>query len=60
MAEIALGKPRGYEGATNPDVKQLRSACIDDHSKANDEPKAYASQKGVTLPADLDAGAQGH
>jgi putative membrane protein len=28
---------------------------VDDHGKANDELKKLASQKGITLPTDLDA-----
>ena len=39
------------EKATNPEVKQFGQRMVDDHSKANDELKAYATQKGVTLPA---------
>ena len=53
MAEVSLGK-LAAEKATNPDVKQFGQRMVDDHSKANDELKTYASQKGVTLPADVD------
>jgi len=54
MAEVSLGKVAAGK-ATNPDVKQFAQRMVDDHSKANDELKAYATQKGVTLPADIDA-----
>jgi len=54
MAEVSLGK-LAAEKATNPDVKQFGQRMVDDHSKANDELKTYASQKGVTLPADVDS-----
>jgi putative membrane protein len=57
MAEVALGK-LAAEKATNADVKQFGQRMVDDHSKANDELKAFATEKGVTLPADMSAAAK--
>jgi putative membrane protein len=54
LAEVDLGKLAASK-ATNPDVKQFGQRMVDDHSKANDELKSWASQKNVTLPSDLDA-----
>jgi putative membrane protein len=49
MGRIAASK------ATDPDVKQFGQRMVDDHGKANDELKSLASQKNVTVPAELDA-----
>ena len=57
MAEVSLGK-LAAEKATNPDVKQFGQRMADDHSKANEELKAFASQKGVTLPAEVNPAAK--
>ena len=54
MAEVELGK-LGVANATSSDVKQFAQRMVDDHSKANDELKALAGQKSVTLPAEVDA-----
>jgi putative membrane protein len=54
MAEVDLGKLAASK-ASNADVKQFGQRMVDDHGKANDELKSWASQKNVTLPADLDA-----
>ncbi|HEX6974169.1 MAG TPA: DUF4142 domain-containing protein [Vicinamibacterales bacterium] len=54
MAEVELGK-LAAEKASNSDVKQFGQRMVDDHGKANDELKSWASQHNVTLPADLDA-----
>lgn len=54
MAEVDLGKLAASK-ATNPDVKQFGQRMVDDHGKASEELKSWASQKNVTLPTDLDA-----
>ena len=54
MAEVDLGQLAASK-ASNADVKQFGQRMVDDHSKANDELKSWASQKSVTLPTELDA-----
>jgi putative membrane protein len=54
MAEVELGN-LAKQNAASADVKQFGDRMVTDHSKANDELKQWASQKKVTLPADLDA-----
>jgi len=52
MAEIEMGK-LATEKASSSDVKQFGQRMVDDHTKANDELKSLASQKGLTLPAGI-------
>jgi putative membrane protein len=54
MAEVEVGK-LAVDKASNADVKKFGQRMVDDHSKANDELKAIASSKHITLPASLDA-----
>jgi putative membrane protein len=54
MAEVELGK-LAVDKASNPDVKKFGQRMMDDHSKGNDELKATASRKNMTLPAGPDA-----
>jgi putative membrane protein len=54
MAEVEMGRLAASK-ATDPDVKQFGQRMVDDHGKANDELKSLASQKNVTVPAELDA-----
>jgi putative membrane protein len=54
MMEVKLGH-LAVDKATNPDVKQFGQRMVDDHSKANSELMALASQKGITLPASSDS-----
>jgi putative membrane protein len=54
MAEVELGR-LAAEKASNADVKQFGQRMVDDHGKANDELKGFASQKNITLPTELDA-----
>ncbi|HEY0511567.1 MAG TPA: DUF4142 domain-containing protein [Thermoanaerobaculia bacterium] len=52
MEEVELGKLAASQGS-DPDVKSFGQKMVDDHSKANDQLKQIASQKGVTLPTGL-------
>ena len=50
MMEVAMGNLAAENGQSD-DVKSFGKRMVTDHSKANDELKSIASQKGVTLPA---------
>ena len=54
LAEVALGN-LGQSKASNPQVKEFAARMVTDHSKANAELKTLAANKGVTLPAAVDA-----
>jgi putative membrane protein len=54
LAEVELGQ-LATQKASSPEVKQFGQRMVDDHSKANDQLKQIASQKGVALPDKLDA-----
>ncbi len=49
MMEVQLGQ-LAQDNASSPDVKQFGQQMVTDHSKANDELKALAAQKNITLP----------
>ena len=53
MAEVELGR-LATQNAGSDDVKQFGQRMVDDHSKANDQLKEVAGQKGIMLPAELD------
>lgn len=53
MAEVEMGRLAASK-ATSPDVKKFGQMMVEDHSKANEELKALAAKKNVTLPTDLD------
>jgi putative membrane protein len=53
--EVELGDLAKQKGM-NQSVKTFGEKMVTDHSKANEELKAIASQKGVTLPAKLSHG----
>lgn len=59
LMEVEMGK-LAQEKATNPRVKNFAAMMVTDHTKANDELKMLASQKGITLPGTLDEDAQKH
>jgi putative membrane protein len=54
MAEVALGR-LAADKASNDRVKQFGQRMVADHSKANDELKALAQTKSISIPMDLDA-----
>jgi putative membrane protein len=54
LAEVELGR-LATEKASSPQVKQFGQRMVDDHGKAADELKTWATQKNVTLPTELDA-----
>lgn len=49
MMEVELGKVAS-SNASSPRVKQFGEMMVNDHSKANDELKATAQSKNITLP----------
>ncbi len=52
MAEVEMGR-LATEKASSSDVKSFGQRMVDDHTKANDELKALANQKGIMVPAEL-------
>ena len=50
MMEVEMGK-MGQKQAKNAEVKKFASRMVTDHSKANNQLKALAKKKGVTLDA---------
>ena len=54
LAEVELGK-LAQQKAGSDQVKQFGTRMVNDHGKANDDLKQVASNKGITLPSDLDA-----
>lgn len=52
MLEVEASK-LALERATTPAVKEFAQTMITDHSKANEELQAAATQKNITLPAML-------
>ena len=54
LAEVELGKLAAEKGQSE-DVKKFGQRMVNDHSKANDELKQVAENKGVTLPDNLSA-----
>jgi len=54
VAEVELGKLAAQKGSS-AEVKQFGQRMVDDHSKANDKLQQLASQKGVTVPKEMDA-----
>jgi len=58
MTEVKLGELAAQKG-TRDDVKEFGQRMVKDHTAINDDLKALAAQKGVTLPDSLDAKHQG-
>ena len=52
MMEVELGK-MAVEKGVSPSIKKLGAMMVKDHSKANDELKAAAAAKNITLPATM-------
>jgi putative membrane protein len=54
MAEVKMGELARTKGQSDK-VKSFADRMVTDHTKANDDLKAVATQKGVTLPTDMGA-----
>jgi putative membrane protein len=54
LAEVQMGE-LATDRASSPQVKRFGQRMVDDHSKANNELKHIASQKGETLPTTVSA-----
>lgn len=59
MMEVDLGNV-AESNAASPKVKAFGKMMVTDHTKANNELKALAAKKNVTLPASPDEEHQGH
>jgi putative membrane protein len=59
MMEVQLGKI-AQQKATNKSVKDFAAMMVKDHGKANEELKALAAKKNITLPAAVGEGMQKH
>jgi putative membrane protein len=59
MEEVEMGRLAARK-ASSADVKAFGQRMVDDHSKANDQLKALATQKGLTLPTALPADKKAH
>ena len=57
LEEVEIGKMVASKAQSN-DVKQFAQRMVDDHTKANDQLKSVAQQKGVTVPTTMDAQGQ--
>lgn len=57
MAEVELGTLAQQKSA-NAKVKDFGAMMVSDHSKANEEMKALAKSKGITLPTAISADEQ--
>ncbi len=53
LMEVELGK-YAQQNAMHPRVKNFGAMMVKDHSKANDELKALAASKSITIPTALD------
>lgn len=51
LAEVQASK-LAQEKATQPDIKSFAGKMVAEHTKANEELKALAAKKGVSLPTD--------
>jgi putative membrane protein len=58
MTEVKLGELAATNGVRD-DVKEFGQMMVKDHTTINDDLKALAAQKGVTLPGSLDVKHQG-
>jgi putative membrane protein len=57
MTEVSASQ-LAVDKAVDPDVKAFGQHMIDDHSKANDELKALAQKKSMSIPMALDSSHQ--
>jgi putative membrane protein len=53
LAEVALGK-LALQKTANAQIKDFANMMVTDHGKANDELKAIAAKKNITLPDSVD------
>jgi putative membrane protein len=53
MAEVEFSK-LAQKNAANPKVREFAGMMVTDHMKANDQLKALATQKNITLPTAMD------